>query len=85
MEYKKSLLEGLGMNKLFEDFFEDKKILLTGHTGFIGSWLAIILNECNAKVIGYSLPPITTKDNFVQTKLAERIESINGDIRNLCC
>ncbi len=70
------------MNKLFEDFFEDKKILLTGHTGFIGSWLAIILNECNAKVIGYSLPPITTKDNFVQTKLAERIESINGDIRN---
>ncbi len=70
------------MNKTFKDFFEDKRILLTGHTGFIGSWLAILLIEFNSEVIGYSLPPNTAKDNFVLTKLEERIVSILGDIRD---
>lgn len=70
------------MEKLFGDFFEGKSILITGHTGFIGSWLSIWLNELKAKVIGYALPPYTNKDNFVVTNLKEKIINITGDVRD---
>jgi len=70
------------MKKLFGAFFADKTILITGHTGFIGSWLSICLNELGANVIGYALPPITTEDNFVVTNLQQKITSIIGDVRN---
>jgi len=70
------------MKELFKDFFEGKKVLVTGHTGFMGSWLSIWLNELGAKVVGYALPPYTNKDNFVVAKLKEKIISITGDIRD---
>jgi len=70
------------MIKLFKDFFKDKKILITGHTGFIGSWLAILLNELGSKLVGYALPPLTTADNYVVSKLEEKLVSIIGDIRD---
>jgi len=70
------------MKKLFGEFFADKTVLVTGHTGFIGSWLSICLNELGAKVIGYALPPLTTEDNFVVTNLQQKITSIIGDVRN---
>ena len=70
------------MSKLFGNFFKDKTILITGHTGFMGSWLAIWLNELGANVIGYALEPYTDQDNFVVTNLQEKITSIIGDIRN---
>jgi len=70
------------MKKLFGAFFTDKTILVTGHTGFIGSWLSICLNELGAKVIGYALPPLTTEDNFVVTNLQQKITSIIGDVRD---
>ncbi|MCK4381102.1 MAG: CDP-glucose 4,6-dehydratase [Candidatus Lokiarchaeota archaeon] len=70
------------MIKYFGNFFEDKKVLITGHTGFIGSWLTILLNELSAEVIGYALPPYTEKDNFVVTNLEEKITHIIGDIRD---
>ncbi|NVM34372.1 MAG: CDP-glucose 4,6-dehydratase [Candidatus Lokiarchaeota archaeon] len=70
------------MIKYFKDFFDGKKVLITGHTGFIGSWLAIILHELSAKVIGYALPPYTAKDNFVVTNLANKITHIIGDVRD---
>ncbi|MFX1311125.1 MAG: CDP-glucose 4,6-dehydratase [Promethearchaeota archaeon] len=70
------------MKKLFENFFEDKKIFITGHTGFIGSWLAIWLNELGAKIVGYSLPPLTERDNFVVSNLEKEMISFTGDIRN---
>ncbi|MFX1363486.1 MAG: CDP-glucose 4,6-dehydratase [Promethearchaeota archaeon] len=70
------------MNNLYGTFFQDKIILLTGHTGFIGSWLTILLNELDAKVIGYALPPLTQNDNFVLSKLDQKIESNIGDIRD---
>jgi CDP-glucose 4,6-dehydratase len=70
------------MLNYFKDFFEDKKILITGHTGFIGSWLSILCREIGANVIGYALKPYTRYDNFVVTKLQEKITSIIGDIRN---
>lgn len=70
------------MIKVFKDFFEDKKILITGHTGFIGSWLAILLNEWGSKLIGYALPPLTKADNFVISKLEEKLVNVIADIRN---
>ena len=70
------------MKNIFNNCFNEKKILITGHTGFIGSWLAIWLNELGANVIGYSLPPLTQNDNYVVTDLKKKIESIIGDIRN---
>lgn len=82
MENKPSILENMVMKRLFGDFFEEKRVLITGHTGFIGSWLAIWLNELGAKVFGYALPPYTQKDNFVITNLQEKISSFYGDIRN---
>ena len=62
------------MKRVFGGFFEDKKILITGHTGFIGSWLTIILNELDAKLIGYAQPPYTRKGNFVQANLETKIK-----------
>ena len=70
------------MKKLYEAFFADKTILITGHTGFIGSWLSIWLNELGANVIGYALKPHSQNDNFVLAKLNKKITSIIGDIRN---
>ena len=45
------------------NFWKNKTVLLTGHTGFKGSWLTLILNNLGAKVIGYALNPIS-KPNF---------------------
>ncbi|WP_432665327.1 CDP-glucose 4,6-dehydratase [Wukongibacter baidiensis] len=67
------------MNK---DFWKKKKVLITGHTGFKGSWLSIWLLELGAEVIGYALPPYTSKDNFVLSNLGSKIVDIRGDIRD---
>ena len=69
-------------NTIFGNFFKDKTVLITGHTGFMGSYLSIWLNELGANVIGYALPPYTEKDNFVVTNLEEKLVSIIGDIRD---
>jgi len=69
-------------NMVFGSFFEDKTVLLTGHTGFMGSWMSIWLNELGANVIGYALPPYTENDNFVVTNLKEKMKNIIGDIRD---
>ncbi len=53
----------------FHNFYKGKTILVTGHTGFKGSWLCIWLNELGAKVVGYGLNPKTNEDNFVVTDL----------------
>lgn len=72
----------MGIKDIFGEFFKGKNILVTGHTGFIGSWLSIWLNELGANVFGYALPPLTENDNFVTTNLKNMMESIIGDIRN---
>jgi CDP-glucose 4,6-dehydratase len=72
------------MGKLLENFFQDKTILITGHTGFKGSWLALWLRELGAKVIGYSLEPDSQVVNFAVTGLKNDIIDITGDIRDLC-
>ena len=67
---------------LFNDVFNGKTVLVTGHTGFKGSWLSIWLSELGAKVVGYALDPYTSEDNFVVSKLDEKIIDIRSDIRN---
>lgn len=64
----------------FNNIYHGKTVLITGHTGFKGSWLSIWLNELGAKVVGYSLDPKTEKDNFVLSKIGEKIVDIRGDI-----
>jgi len=68
------------MHDLFQGSFKNRRILITGDTGFKGSWLAIWLNEMGAKVFGYALPPKTKRDNFVTTDLCNKIIHQDGDI-----
>jgi len=63
-------------------FFHGKRVLLTGHTGFKGAWLAIWLRELGAKVCGVSLPPSTDPSVFDKAKLGTLIESHLCDIRD---
>lgn len=65
-----------------KDVFRGKTVLVTGHTGFKGSWLCIWLHEAGANVVGYALNPRTMADNFVVTQLPDRIHSVIGDIRD---
>ncbi|MEG1555278.1 MAG: CDP-glucose 4,6-dehydratase [Bacteroidales bacterium] len=72
------------MNNLdiFNNFYAGKKVLVTGHTGFKGSWLSIWLRELGAQVIGFSQDPYSKNDNFVLSCLKDKIVDIRGDIRN---
>ncbi len=65
------------------NFWKNKKILLTGHTGFKGSWLTLLLKHFGAKIIGYSLPPPTNPNLFEIAQVFDGIVSIFDDIRNL--
>lgn len=70
------------MSRKFINIFRGKTVLVTGHTGFKGSWLSIWLRELGAKVIGYSSEPPTKINNFALTQLAKKIVDIRADIRN---
>jgi CDP-glucose 4,6-dehydratase len=63
-------------------FFQGKKIFITGHTGFKGTWLCHILLYVGADVTGYALDPPTSPSVFTQTGLETKIHSIIGDIRD---
>jgi len=67
---------------LFGDIFHNKTVLITGHTGFKGSWLCIWLKELGANIVGYALEPRTEKDNFAVSDLKTKITHIAGDIRD---
>jgi len=66
-----------------EKFYKGKRILITGHTGFKGSWLVLWLLELGAEVWGYSLPPETEPNLFEVLGLRKRIVHHEGDIRDL--
>jgi len=70
------------MAKVILDFYKNKKIFLTGHTGFKGTWLCRILLQAGAEITGYALQPPTTPSLFVQTDTEKKIHSITGDVRN---
>lgn len=63
-------------------FFKDKRVFLTGHTGFKGAWLSSILVEAGAELTGYSLPPPTEPSLFDILGLTSKMASITGDIRD---
>lgn len=66
----------------YSDFFKNKRVLVTGHTGFKGSWLSLWLLKLGANVIGYALDPYTPNDNFIVSGLSEKMVDIRGDIRD---
>ncbi|HID62785.1 MAG TPA: CDP-glucose 4,6-dehydratase [Anaerolineae bacterium] len=70
----------MGMNKAF---WQDKKVLVTGHTGFKGSWLSLWLQKLGADVVGYALSPPTEPSLFEVAHVADGMTSITGDVRDL--
>lgn len=66
-----------------KDFYNKKKVFVTGHTGFKGSWLCEILLSYGAEVVGYSLEPNTSPNLYTILNLDSKMKSIIGDIRDL--
>jgi len=64
------------------DVYRKKKVFLTGHTGFKGSWMLVWLNILGAEVKGYSLAPATDNDLFTQINGEERCNNVCADIRD---
>lgn len=63
-------------------FYKNKKVLVTGHTGFKGSWMCKVLTELGADVTGYSLEPPTNPNLYSQSENDKEIKSVIGDIRD---
>src|SRR5881397_3877106 len=63
-------------------FWKGRRVFLTGHTGFKGSWLSLWLNTLGAQVTGYALDPPTQPNLFEQAKVAASVRSIVADIRD---
>src|SRR4051794_30227638 len=64
------------------EFWANKRVFVTGHTGFKGSWLSLLLQSFGAHVVGYSLPAPTNPSLFEDAGVADGMESFIGDIRD---
>lgn len=73
-------LEGMKMNR---NFWKGKKVFITGHTGFKGSWLSLWLQDSGAILKGYSLEPNTKPNLFEEAMVSEGMDSVIGDIRDI--
>jgi CDP-glucose 4,6-dehydratase len=65
-----------------KNFWKSKKVLITGHTGFKGSWLSVWLNHMGANVIGFSLKPESPLNLYNEANISSFVDSNYGDIRN---
>lgn len=74
-------METMGITKLFNNIYNHKTVLITGHNGFKGSWLSLWLKQMGANVIGYSLKPWGKPNHFKLLDLD--MVSIEGDVRDL--
>lgn len=70
------------MLTLFDNFYNGKKVFITGHTGFKGSWLSLLLHNCGAEVYGYALNPPTSPSLYDIAKIEKLVSSTIGDIRD---
>jgi CDP-glucose 4,6-dehydratase len=70
----------MGVNR---DFWQDKTVFVTGHTGFKGSWLSLWLQRLNAAVHGYALEPPSSTNLFNTARVADGMQSTTADVRNL--
>jgi CDP-glucose 4,6-dehydratase len=77
---QRATVEGLVITR---DFWSGKRVLLTGHTGFKGGWLALWLQGLGARVLGYSLPAPTQPSLFETARISESIRGVIADIREL--
>ena len=66
----------------FKDIYQRKRVLVTGDTGFKGSWLSLWLHDMGADVVGYALPPERDEDHFNVIALDKIIHHVDGDIRD---
>lgn len=78
-------LEGLVVASLvdYREAYRGKRVFLTGHTGFKGSWLSEWLLSLGARITGYSLPPPTEPALFTQLGLESRVDHVEADVRDL--
>jgi len=67
---------------MFENIYKGKRVLITGHTGFKGSWLCSWLLDLGATIAGYSVDIPTEPSHFQTLGLSDRIEHFHGDVRN---
>lgn len=70
------------MGGTLHEFYKGMTVLITGHTGFKGSWLSIWLKELGAKPIGYSVDPPTQPNNYELCRLRDKMVDIRGDVRD---
>jgi len=73
----------MGMTTLFGGAFNQKTVLVTGHSGFKGGWLSLWLTQLGAKVVGYALPPNTRPDFYSSCELDRLMHSNFGDVRDV--
>lgn len=66
-----------------KEFWAGKRVFITGHTGFKGGWLCLWLEQLGAEVTGYALDPPTTPSLFEVARIAQGMNSVIGDIRNI--
>ena len=78
----RSAVESLGMNAPDASFWRNRRVLLTGHTGFKGSWLALWLSGLGAKITGLALPPKTRPALFHSADVTKFLEHYECDIRD---
>lgn len=67
---------------MFENIYKNKKVLVTGHTGFKGSWIVIWLQSLGAEVAGFSLDVPTSPNHFELLRLDKEIKDYRGDVRD---
>jgi CDP-glucose 4,6-dehydratase len=75
-------MENLVTLKNFSNYYKDKKVFITGHTGFKGSWLMACLDILGAKIKGYALPPEYDNNIYDHLIKSNKIESVLADIRD---
>jgi CDP-glucose 4,6-dehydratase len=84
MEGRQGFLEAMGLSRQqLSDSFAACRVLVTGHTGFKGSWLALLLKMIGAEILGYALDPKNANDHYCLLAMNNEHIDVRGDIRDL--